>query len=68
MTFTFHRSMKISDQSADREIGNLLKASDTMPELKRLIIVTSEGTLSKHPEHPEIELIPIDVFLLKGLG
>ncbi|MBR0462760.1 MAG: ATP-binding protein [Clostridia bacterium] len=60
--------MKISDQSADREIGNLLKASDTMPELKRLIIVTSEGTLSKHPEHPEIELIPIDVFLLKGLG
>ena len=41
---------------------------DTLPEIKRLIIVTSEGKAARHPEHPEIELIPIDVFLLKGLS
>lgn len=47
--------------------GNL-KASSLMPDLNRLIIVTSEGSLSRHPAHPEIELIPIDIFLLKGLA
>ncbi len=61
-------SLQVNDLSADREIGNLLKASAGMPELNRLVIVTSEGSPSRHPEHPEIELIPIDVFLLKGLA
>ena len=60
--------LEINDHSADREIGNLLKASAGMPDLNRLVIVTSEGSLSRYPPHPEIELIPIDVFLLKGLA
>ena len=60
--------LQVNDHSADREIGNLLKASAIMPDLNRLIIVTSEGACSRHPDHSEIELIPIDVFLLKGLA
>ena len=58
--------LDLNDQSSDRETGSLLKASSLMPDLNRLIIVTSEGTPSKHPDHPEIDLIPIDVFMLKG--
>ncbi len=60
--------LQINDQSAGCEISNLLKASATLPDLSRLIVVASEGSPSRHPEHPEIELIPIDVFLLKGLA
>ena len=60
--------LQVNDQSAGREVGNLLKASATMPDLSRLIVVTSEGSVSRHPDHPEIELIPIDFFLLKGLA
>ena len=59
--------MELNDQSAGREISNLLKASTGMREVERLIIVTAEGERSRHPEHPEIELIPIDHFLLTGL-
>lgn len=59
--------LQVNDQSAGREVGNLLKAAAIMPDLCRLIIVTSEGSPSRHPDHAEIELIPIDVFLLKGL-
>ncbi len=58
--------LQVNDQSAGREIGNLLKAAESMPDLSRLIIVTSEGVPARHPDHPEIEMIPIDVFLLKG--
>ena len=57
--------LQLNDQSADREIGNLLKASAAMPELKRLIIVTAEGAAARHSDHPEIELLPIDSFLLQ---
>ena len=60
--------LALNEQSANRETDNLMKAAATMPEIKRLIIVTSEGKAARHPEHPEIELIPIDVFLLKGLS
>ena len=60
--------LQLNDQSAECEIDNLIKASKNMSELKRLVIVTSEGLPSRHPSHPEIELIPIDVFLLKGLS
>ncbi len=60
--------LDLNDQSSDRETGNLLKASSLMPDLNRLIIVTSEGTPSKHPDYPEIDLIPIDVFMLKGFA
>ena len=60
--------LQVNDRSSGREIGNLLKASASMPDLSRLIIVTSEGSPSRHPDRPEIELIPIDVFLLKGLA
>ena len=59
--------LQVNDQSAGREVGNLLKAAAIMPDLCRLIIVISEGSPSRHPDHAEIELIPIDVFLLKGL-
>ena len=58
----------LNDQSSDREIGNLLKASSLMPDLKRLIIITAEGTPSKNPDYPKIDLIPMDVFLLKGFA
>ena len=60
--------LQVNDQSAGREIGNLLKASATMSDVRRLIIITSEGTPSRLPDHSEIELIPVDVFLLKGLA
>ena len=60
--------LQLNDQSADREINNLLKASDAMKELTRLIIVTSEGAISQHPQYPQITLIPIDAFLLKGFA
>ncbi|MBQ3705728.1 MAG: ATP-binding protein [Clostridia bacterium] len=60
--------LDLNDQSSDREISNLLKASSLMHDLDRLIIVTSEGTPSKHPDYPEIDLIPIDIFLLKGFA
>jgi len=59
---------KLNDHSADREISNLLKASALMSECKRLIIVTLEGSPSRHPEHPEIELLPIDIFMLRGFA
>ncbi len=59
--------LHLNDQSADREINNLLKGSESMPELHRLIVVTSDGNPSRHPAHTRIELIPVDVFLLKGL-
>ncbi len=59
--------LNLNDQSANREVSNLLKASAMMPDLERLIIVTSEGTSSRLIDHSEIELIPMDVFLLKGL-
>ena len=58
---------QLNDQSAEREISSLIKAKDTMPELERFMIVVSDGIPSRLPDHPEIELIPIDYFLLKGL-
>ena len=66
--FAIQVCLQVNNQSAGREVGNLLKASATMPDFSRLIIVTSEGSPTRHPDHPEIELIPIDVFLLKGLA
>ena len=60
--------LDLNDQSADREVSSLAKASSMMPDLKRLIIITSEGSSSGLAGHPEIELIPVDVFLLKGLS
>lgn len=60
--------LHLNDQSAGREIDNLIKASASMPDLKRLVIVTAEGSPSRHPVQSGIELIPIDVFLLKGLA
>ena len=59
---------QLNDQSADREISSLEKAAAAMPELNRLIIVTGEGAPSGFPGHPRIELIPTDLFLLKGIG
>ena len=59
--------LQLNDQSAGREIDNLLRASAAMPDIKRLVIITAEGKPGRHPLHEEIELIPIDVFLLKGL-
>ncbi len=59
--------LDLNDQSANREVSNLLKVSAMMPDLERLIIVTSEGTPSRLIGHSEIELFAIDVFLLKGL-
>lgn len=60
--------LQLNDQSSEREIDNLMKASANMPELKRLMIVTAEGTASKRLDPSPIELVPIDLFLLHGLG
>ena len=59
--------LQLNDQSSDREIGSLLRASAAMPDIRRLVVITAEGKPGRHPLHEEIEWIPIDVFLLKGL-
>ena len=56
--------LDLNHQSSEREINSLIKASASMQDLNRLLIVTSEGTASRHPDYPEIELVPIDLFLL----
>ena len=49
-------------------MNSLLKASAAMPDLDRLLIVTLEETSPAYSDHSDIELIPIDLFLLKGLA
>lgn len=58
----------LNDHSSDREVNSLLKASAAMPDLDRLLIVTLEETSPAYSDHSDIELIPIDLFLLKGLA
>ena len=59
--------LQLNDQSSGREIDNLIKASACMPDLNRLIVVTSDETALKHPDRSGVEVLPIDVFMLKGL-
>ncbi len=59
--------LQLNDQSSDREIDNLIKASACLPDLNRLIIVSYDEAALKHPEHSRVEVLPIDVFMLKGL-
>ena len=58
----------MNDQSSGREIDNLIKASACMSDLERLIIVTYDEAMSNDPDLSKVEVLPIDVFLLKGLG
>jgi hypothetical protein len=60
--------LQLNDQSSDREIDSLMKAAANMPELERLMIVTSEGSASRRLDDSPIELVPIDQFLLHGLA
>ena len=60
--------LQLNDQSSDREIDNLIRASTYMSDLERLIIVTYDEAMSNHPDLSGIEILPIDVFMLKGLG
>ena len=60
--------LQLNDQSSDREIDNLIKASAYLSDLERLIIVTYDESVLNDPDLSKIEVLPIDVFLLKGLG
>ena len=60
--------LQLNDQSSYREIDNLIRASTYMSDLERLIIVTYDEAMSNHPDLSGIEILPIDVFMLKGLG
>ena len=59
--------LQLNDQSSGREIDNLIKASSCIPDLNRLIVVTYDEAALKHPDRSRIEVLPIDVFMLKGL-
>ena len=59
--------LQLNDQSSGREIDNLIKASAYIPDLNRLIIITYDETALRHPDRSRVEVLPIDVFLLKGL-
>lgn len=58
--------LQLNDQSSEREIDNLIKASANMPDLEKLIIVTYDEAMSNNPVPSKVKVLPIDVFLLKG--
>ncbi len=60
--------LQLNDQSSDREIDNLIHASACMPDLTRLILITTDEASSNRPDCSRIEIIPIDIFMLNGLG
>ena len=60
--------LELNNQSSGREIDNLIKASACMPDLNRLIVIIYDETDLMHPDRDKVEVLPIDVFMLKGLG
>ena len=60
--------LELNNQSSGREIDNLIKASACIPDLNRLIVITYDETDLMHPDRDKVEVLPIDVFMLKGLG
>lgn len=60
--------LQLNEQSSGREIDNLIKASACISGLDRLIIITYDEAVSNNPDLSKVEVLPIDVFLLKGLN